>query len=155
MTKFTVTRHVPYSADQVYAIASDVACYREFLPLMKQSTVFNRANVTDGVDQFDAELVITYKKLGISETMRSKVKTDSTTRRVVASCVDDGPVRHLDATWHIVTAPQGGANIELDIDYTLKSKSLQFLLSGMFDLMMRKIMTAFEERARKLYGPAA
>jgi coenzyme Q-binding protein COQ10 len=155
MSRFTVTRHVPYTADQVYAIASDVSSYREFLPLMKQSVVFNREYVSDSVERFDAELVISYKKLSINETMRSKVETDSTERLVKASANDDGPVRRLDATWHIVEAPQGGANIVLDIDYTLKSKSLQFLLSGMFDLMMRKIMTAFEDRARRLYGPSA
>ncbi len=48
-----------------------------------------------------------------------------------------------------------GASINLNIDYTMKSRSLQFLMSGMFDLMMRKIMTSFEERAAKLYGPKA
>ena len=29
---------------------------------------------------------------------------------------------------------------------------LQLMLSGMFDFAVRKIMTAFEERARALYG---
>jgi hypothetical protein len=28
------------------------------------------------------------------------------------------------------------------------------VLSGMFDLAVRRIMSAFEERARVLYGPA-
>ena len=42
----------------------------------------------------------------------------------------------------------GGCEIEFTVDYALKSRSLQFLLSGMFDLVVRKIMNAFEARAR-------
>ena len=154
MSKFSVTRHVPYSAEQVYAIASDVASYRHFLPLMKRSDVYNVQMVADGVESFDSELNIAYKKLGINETMRSRVTTDRNTRIVTASSGDDGPIKHLVARWQIM--PEGkGASIALDIDYTLKSRSLQFLMSGMFDLIMRKVMTAFEERAQKLYGSKA
>jgi ribosome-associated toxin RatA of RatAB toxin-antitoxin module len=32
----------------------------------------------------------------------------------------------------------------------MASRMLQFLLSGMFDHIMRKIMTAFEERAKAI-----
>jgi len=154
MTKFTVSRHVPFTADQVYAIACDVSQYKTFLPLMKQSDVFNEAPGPGGVKKFDAEMTISYRKLGIRETMRSHVTADSSKRLVTASSKDDGPIKHLEATWHIVPEP-GGSSIVLNIDYTLKSRSLQFLMSGMFDLMMRKIMTAFEDRARKLYGASA
>jgi coenzyme Q-binding protein COQ10 len=151
MTKFSVSRHVKFTADQVYAIASDVASYKTFLPLTKQSDVFNERTIADGMKSFDAELTISYKKLGIRETMRSHVTADAGKRLVTATAKDDGPIKHLEATWRIVPE-QGGASIVLDIDYTLKSRSLQFLMSGMFDLMMRKIMTAFEHRAEKLYG---
>ena len=48
MTKFTVTRRVPFSADQIYSIAVDVAAYKEFLPLMTGSTVGNRKPMPGG-----------------------------------------------------------------------------------------------------------
>jgi coenzyme Q-binding protein COQ10 len=154
MTSFSVTRHVPYTADQVFAIASDVASYRHFLPLMKRSEVFNAKDNPDGTREFDAELTISYKKLGISETMRSRVVVNDAEKLVVASSRKDGPIDHLDAKWRI--RPEvNGASINLDINYTMKSRSLQFLMSGMFDLMMRKIMSAFEERAARLYGAKA
>lgn len=155
MTKVSVTRYVPYTADQVYAVASDVASYREFLPLMKQSTVYNQEYVEDGVERFEAEMTVSYKKLGISETIHSHVLTDANRRTVNARADDKGPMKHLDATWRIEEAPHGGANIVLDIDYALKSRSLQFLLSGMFDMVMRRLLTAFEDRAKRLYGASA
>lgn len=154
MTKFSVTRHVGYSAEQVYAIASDVSSYRHFLPLMKKSDVFNEKKSADGTAEFDAELNIAYKKLGINETMRSHVTTNPGEMWVTASSHKDGPIEHLEAKW-VIRPEAAGASINLNIDYTMKSRSLQFLMSGMFDLMMRKIMTAFEERAAKLYGPKA
>jgi coenzyme Q-binding protein COQ10 len=154
MTKFTVSRHVAYSADQVYAIASDVSSYRHFLPLMKKSDVFNAKDNPDGTREFEAELTISYKKLGISETMRSKVVANDAEKWVSATSRKDGPIDNLEAKW-VIVPEAGGSSINLNIDYTLKSRSLQFLMSGMFDLMMRKIMTAFEERAAKLYGPKA
>jgi coenzyme Q-binding protein COQ10 len=45
-------------------------------------------------------------------------------------------------------------DINFTVDYALKSKMLQVVLSGMFDMAVRKVMSAFEERARALYGPA-
>jgi coenzyme Q-binding protein COQ10 len=155
MSKVTVTRHVAFTPDQVYAIASDVASYREFLPLMKSSVVFNKEDLGGGRENFEAEMTVSYKKLGISETIHSRVAVDAKNRTVTARSDDKGPMKHLDATWRIEAAPRGGANIVLDIDYALKSKSLQFLLSGMLDLVMRKLLSAFEERAKRLYGVSA
>ena len=151
MPKFSVSRHVGHTADQVYAIAADVSSYRQFLPLLKRSDVFAGTVDEAGIRTFDAELNVAYKKLGIDETMRSHVTCNPSEKWVASTARNSGPIEHLEAKW--VITPEGkGSSIRLDIDYKLKSRSLQFLLSGMLDLMMRKIMTAFEERATKLYG---
>jgi len=155
MTKFTVTRRVPFSAGQIYAIAADVAAYKEFLPLVTGSAVRNRQTLPGGGESFDAALTIAYKKLDISETLTSHIVTDPATR-IVKAHAEEGPVKSLDSEWRIVAVGDNECDIQFDVDYTLRSRSLQFLLSGMFDLMVRRIMTAFEQRARKLYGvPAA
>ncbi len=154
MTKFTVTRRVPFSAGQIYPIAADVAAYKEFLPLVTGSTTLNRQKLPSGGESFDAALTIAYKKLNISETLTSHVVTDPESRTVTAHS-EEGPVKSLDSEWRIVAAGDDECDIQFTVDYTMKSRSLQFLLSGMFDLMVRRIMTAFEQRARKLYsGPA-
>lgn len=151
MPKFTVTRHVPFSADQIYAIAVDVAAYREFVPLLTGSAVRNRQKLAAGGESFDAALTIAYKKLNISETLTSHVETDPAGRTVRARS-EDGPVKSLETEWKIAAAGDNACDVHLTVDYTMKSRSLQFLLSGMFDLMVRRVMTAFEQRARKLYG---
>ncbi|MFN0194612.1 MAG: type II toxin-antitoxin system RatA family toxin [Aestuariivirga sp.] len=152
MTKYNVTRHVNYSADQIYAIAADVPSYHDFIPLVRLSTVRNWKRHDDGTETFDAHLLVTYRKLGIRETFTSKVVADPA-NRIVTSSGGGGAVKSLVSVWKIMPSPQGGADIEYAVDFTMNSRSMQFLLSGMFDLAVRKVMGAFEERARMLYGP--
>jgi coenzyme Q-binding protein COQ10 len=152
MTKYNVTRHVNYSADQIYAIAADVPSYHDFIPLVRLSTVRNWKRHDDGTETFDANLLITYRKLGIRESFTSKVVADPV-NRVVRSTGSGGAVKALTSVWKITPSPGGGADIEYSVDFTMSSRPMQFLLSGMFDLAVRKVMAAFEERARMLYGP--
>ncbi len=151
MAKFSAMRSVPYSVEQIFGIAGDVAEYPAFLPLVKRSTVTNVTTLPGGRKSFAADLQFAYPKLGISDTLRSRVIVDPAACTVTATS-NEGPVKSLVSEWKIVGRAKGGSDIHFTVDYTLKSRSLQFLLSGMFDLIVRRIMTAFEERARKLYG---
>jgi coenzyme Q-binding protein COQ10 len=153
MPKFSVTRSVPYTADQVFAIARDVARYKEFLPLVKRSVVRNAKTDEQGNEHFDGELTVAYDKLRIEEVMTSRVTVDPAALTVTARS-DQGPVKHLVSEWKIVPTGENRCDINFTVDYALKSKMLQVVLSGMFDMAVRKVMSAFEERARVLYGPA-
>ena len=153
MPQFSVTRSVPYTAEQVFAIARDVARYKEFLPLVKRSIVRGVRTDEQGREHFEGELTVAYQKLGIEEVMTSRVTVDPKALTVTARS-DQGPVKHLVSEWRIVSTGENRCDINFSVDYTLKSRMLQMVLSGMFDMAVRKIMTAFEERARQLYGTA-
>lgn len=153
MPKFSVSRSVPYTSEQVFAIARDVARYKEFLPLVKRSIVRNATTDELGREQFEGELTVSYDKLRIEEVMTSRVTVDPAARTVTARS-DQGPVKHLVSEWHIVPTGDRRCDINFTVDYALKSKMLQVVFSGMFDMAVRKVMSAFEERARQLYGPA-
>lgn len=153
MPNFSVSRSVPYTADQVFAIARDVARYKEFLPLVKRSIVRGAKADAQGREHFEGELTVAYDKLRIEEVMTSRVTVDPAALTVTARS-DQGPVKHLVSEWKIVPTGDNRCDINFTVDYTLKSKMLQMVLSGMFDMAVRKVMSAFEERARVLYGPA-
>jgi coenzyme Q-binding protein COQ10 len=153
MPQFSVTRSVPYSAEQVFAIARDVARYKEFLPLVRRSLVRNAVTAEDGIETFEGELTVAYEKLRIEEVMTSRVTVDPKVLTVTARS-NQGPMKHLVSEWRIVPTGENRCDINFEVDYQLKSRTLQFVLSGMFDLAVRKVMSAFEERARVLYGPA-
>ncbi len=153
MPKFNVSRSVPYTAEQVFAIARDVARYKEFLPLVKRSVVRGANTDARGLEHFEGELTVAYDKLRIEEVMTSRVTVDPQALTVTAQS-DQGPVKQLVSEWKIVPTGANRCDITFTVDYTLKSKMLQMVLSGMFDMAVRKVMSAFEERARVLYGPA-
>lgn len=151
MPRFNISRKVPYTVEQVFAISANVGQYRAFLPLVKRSVVRNRVQLGDGRETFSADLTVMYKKLGIEETLTSRVTVDPATHTVTSEA-NEGPVKHLRSVWRIVEAGPGQSEIHFEVDYQLKSRALQFVLSGMFDLIVRRVMSAFEERARLLYG---
>ena len=153
MPKYSISRKVPFTVDQVFAIASDVSQYKQFLPLVRRSRVISSSMLPDGREVLEAELSVNYKKLGIQESVHSTVTIDKKNRLVSARSTQ-GPVKHLDAEWRLAESGSGACDIQFNIDYALKSRTLQFVLSGMFDMMVRKVMNAFEERARQLYGSA-
>lgn len=153
MPKFSVTRSVPYTAEQVFAIARDVARYKEFLPLTKRSIVRNAKTHEDGTETFEGELTVAYDKLRIEEVMTSRVTVDPKALTVTARS-SEGPIRRLESEWRILATGENRCDIIFTVDYELRSRMLQMVFSGMFDLAVRKVMSAFEERARNLYGPA-
>jgi len=153
LPNFSVTRSVPYTAEQVFAIARDVARYKEFLPLVKRSLVRHAKTHEDGTETFEGELTVAYDKLRVEEVMTSRVTVNPKALTVTARS-NEGPVKHLESEWRIAGTGDSRCDITFTVDYQLKSRTLQFMFSGMFDLAVRKVMSAFEERARTLYGPA-
>ncbi len=153
MPQFNVSRSVPYSAEQVFAITRDVARYKEFLPLVKRSIVRNASSQEDGLETFEGELTVSHEKLRIEEVMTSHVTVDPAALTVTARS-NQGPVKRLVSEWKIVPTGEHRCDINFSVDSELKSRTMQFLLSGMFDMAVRRVMSAFDERARALYGPS-
>jgi coenzyme Q-binding protein COQ10 len=66
----------------------------------------------------------------------------------------EGPVKYLNSEWKLLSQTSNSCEIQFTVDYELKSRSMQFILSGMFDMIVRRIFSAFVDRATKLYGAA-
>ncbi len=48
-----------------------------------------------------------------------------------------------------------GSEVEMDIDYAMKSKMMQVLVSGMSTWAMRKIANALGDRVAEVHGHAS
>ena len=150
MPKFSTTHRVDFTPQQIFAVVADVERYKEFLPLVERSTVRNRKPAVDGNENFGADLLVGYKKMGIQETFSSQVQTSL--KDLSVSTVSSGSaVKKLISSWQIVAIEGGKSEITFAVDYEMKSPILQMLMKGMFDSAARKIMGAFEARAEKLY----
>jgi coenzyme Q-binding protein COQ10 len=152
MPHFQVTRRVSLKPEHIFAVIADVASYREFVPLVERSTVRARdKNAGDGEERFKADLVVAYHPLRVEEHFLSDVETSR--QSFTVKTTSRGPaINSLDACWTVSAAGPDQSDVTFEVDYELKGFFLQKIFSGMFDYAVRKIMTAFEERAKSLYS---
>jgi coenzyme Q-binding protein COQ10 len=151
MQHLSITRRVNLTPDQAYAIAADVASYKDFLPLLKRSVIRGARKKDGDVEIFDADLTVAFEKLRLQESFTSHVTADAGNLTVTATS-SDGPMKSLKAVWKISPQTDGKAEVSITVDYMLKSKLLQLAASGLMDFAAQKIMRAFEERGVALYG---
>jgi coenzyme Q-binding protein COQ10 len=153
LPKFSTTRRVNLTVEQAFAIAADVASYKDFLPLLKRSVIRGERKRVGDTEIFDADLQVAFEKLGLRETFTSQV-TCNTSDHTVTARSSDGPMKALKAVWKIQTAHDGKTEVSITVDYTMKSMMLQMVTGGLTDFAAQKIMQAFEERGKTLYGNA-
>ncbi len=145
VTKFHTTRRIAFAPQHLLAIVADVASYPEFLPLCGGARVWDEKDLGNGRRSFRASLDIAYPKLRLNETFVSDVVVD-TKRLTIRATSSEGPVQHIDNRW-LFSAVRGGCDIDFHLDYQMSSRLLQLAMGSVFDVAVRKIMTAFEERA--------
>jgi coenzyme Q-binding protein COQ10 len=149
MPLFKTTRRVAVPAHVAYVVAADVNAYKEFLPLLERSVIRGAISETNGTKSFHAELAIGYSKLNLRETFISYVICDSHTKTVTATS-NDHPFKDMKTVWTIRDA-NGQSDVEISINYTMRSMLLQFAVTSAMDMAVSKVMSAFEAQALKLH----
>jgi len=148
VTVFHTTRRIAFAPEYLLAIVADVASYPEFLPLCTGARVWDAKDQGDGRRSFRASLDIEYPKLRLKETFVSDVVVD-TRRYTIRATSSEGPVKHIDNRW-LFTDARGGCDIDFHLDYQMSSRLLHLAMGSVFEFAVRKVMTAFEERAHVL-----
>jgi coenzyme Q-binding protein COQ10 len=152
MPHFKVTRRVSLKPEQIFAVIADVGSYREFVPLVERSTVRARdPHSPQGSEKFKADLVVAYHPLRIEEHFASDVETDRRAMTVKTNSRGSA-LKSLTSMWQVTSVSENQSDVSFEVDYELKGFFLQKVVSGMFDYAVRKIMNAFEERAKRLYA---
>jgi coenzyme Q-binding protein COQ10 len=137
-------RRLPWRQDQMFDLVADVASYPEFLPWCTASRIRRREG-----DVFWADLVIGFKMFRERFTSKVTLERPDTIR------VDytEGPFRRMHNVWVFRPEPDGACVIEFDIDFEFRSALLQKAIGLLFHEAVRRMVGAFEARARELYGP--
>ncbi len=138
-------RLLPYTIEQLFALVADVERYPEFLPWCVASRIRRREG-----DVFFADLVIGFKM--VRERFTSKVTLSRPDRIDVT--YTEGPFHHLNNHWVFRPMPGGMTEIDFYVDFEFRSKLLQTLIGALFNEAVKLMVSAFEKRARQLYGPA-
>ncbi len=148
MPKHHETRKLPYSADQMFDLVSDVETYPQFIPWISAARITSRRDTEEG-EIVDADLVISFKVF--RERFTSRVTLDHETRRIDTEYLD-GPFRHMNSTWRFRDLEGKGCEVTFDVDFEFKNRILGSAAQMFFNDAMQRIVRAFERRAAKLYG---
>lgn len=147
MPKHHEERHLPYGAGQVFDLVADVAKYPEFLPWTSAARIRSRTP-TPGGEVMEADLVISFKVF--REKFGSRVTLLPDQGKILTEYLD-GPFKYMRSVWHITDAP-GGCAVVFDVDFEFRNAILQGVIGLVFDEAMRRVVRAFETRAKALYG---
>ena len=136
-------RVLSYTPEQLYRLVADVERYPEFLPWCLAARVRRRE-----ADLLVADLVIGFKML--RERFTSHVRLDEAGRKIHVTYVE-GPFRYLNNHW-VFMEHEEGCLIDFYVDFGFRSRILQKLMEPLFYEAVRRMVGAFEARARDLYG---
>jgi coenzyme Q-binding protein COQ10 len=144
MKTHTETRKLPYTAQQMFDLVADVARYPEFLPWCMGARIKEQRE-----DMLLADLMIGFKM--VREKFTSKVWLYRAERRIDVEYIN-GPFRQLKNHWTFVDEPGGGCRVEFFLEFEVSSVMLQKLIGVLFHEAVRRMVAAFETRAKQLYG---
>jgi coenzyme Q-binding protein COQ10 len=142
MPQHAEKRFLPYTAEQVFDLVADIECYPEFLPWCVGARILRR----DG-NVLKADVIVGFKML--RETFTSTVTLNRAENIEVE--YQRGPFKHLDNKWKFKSV-KGGCKIEFFIDFEFQSRLLRNIMGPLFGEAVRRMVGAFETRAKDIYG---
>ena len=134
-----------YSAEEMFALVTDVARYPEFLPWCDQSKVLE-----EDAQGMRAEIGISFGGIHQKFTTRN----DHEAGRKVKMKLVDGPFSQLDGEWRFIPLGEGqrACKVELDMHYGFDNAALGALVGPVFDKIAGSLVDAFVKRAEQVYG---
>ncbi len=147
MPTHSETRHLPYSADQMYQLVADVQSYPEFLPWTAAARIRSVDDKGDHTVML-ADLVISFKVF--RERFGSRVTLWPEMRKIDTEYLD-GPFSKMVSNWAFAEADDGGCDVSFHVDFEFRNKLLQTTATIFFNDAMQRVVRAFERRAADLY----
>ncbi|TAJ89664.1 MAG: type II toxin-antitoxin system RatA family toxin [Reyranella sp.] len=149
-TRHAERRVVGYPPHQLYELVADVARYPEFLPWCHAARIRRQESPTIEI----AELAIGFGPFHEKFVSRVVRTPDDPGGPRIETTGIEGPFRLLKSRW--VFQPHAeGTLIDFELEFDFRSLILQKTVQLLFAEAVRRMVSAFEARARKLYGNAS
>ncbi|HWY61415.1 MAG TPA: type II toxin-antitoxin system RatA family toxin [Rhizomicrobium sp.] len=141
MTEHRESRIVPYTADLMFQVVSDIEHYPQFLPWVVALRLLSREE-----NNLIAEMAVGYGPF--RERYTSRVTLDPAARSIAVVAIK-GPFRQLENHWRF-TPENAGCRIDFSIQFEFASPLLQATASKAFEKVVLKMTDAFVARAAAL-----
>lgn len=143
MPQIERTSLVPYSCKQMFDLVNDIPAYPEFVPGCTGTRILAQTD-----QSIDAELKIS--KAGIQQSFATR-NTLHEPNRIDLQLLD-GPFKSLNGAWHFEPLDDDACKIVLRLDFEFSSRMLQFAFGKVFNEVNRRMVDAFAQRAKVVYG---
>ncbi len=136
-------RFLPYTPEQLFDLVAEVEAYPEFLPWCLSIRVRKREE-----NVITADMVIGFK------IFRERFTTRVTLRRPgrIDVTYTQGPFKYLNNHWLFEPHGDGGCIIDFYVDFEFRTRLLQKAIGVVFNEAVRVMVSAYERRAKQLYG---
>jgi ribosome-associated toxin RatA of RatAB toxin-antitoxin module len=135
-----------FSAEEMFALVTDVPKYPEFLPWCDHASV-----LASDSQAMKAEVGISFG--GIRQTFTTY--NEHVPGREVRMKLVDGPFSHLDGRWKFIPLGQPGqraCKVEFELHYSFKNAALAALVGPVFDKIAGSLVDAFVKRSEHVYA---
>ena len=147
-TVIEAERVLPYAPADLCRLVGDVRVYPEFVPFLKTMRVLRETPLQQGGWQGVAAAEVGWKAITVH--FSTSVRCEPAKGEVEVALVQ-GPLHALNNKWWFTPYEQG-AHVRYWIAYEFKNPILQAAISANRDKLASRIMTAFENQARRKLG---
>ena len=146
MPKASVKRLIECDKNKLIDLVLDIEKYPTFVPYCIDAKVHER---NDNGDLIKIVADLTIGKGPFKDTYKSDVNFNKKYSSIYVKNIG-GPLKHLNNKW-IFEDHKEGTEIYFDVDFEIKNKFLNILMTTSFQYGLDKIADAFQERANKLF----
>ena len=146
MPSASVKRLIECNKSQLIDLVLDIEKYPTFVPYCIDAKVYEKKE-TDNFINIIADLTI--GKGPFNDTYKSDVRFNKKNNSIYVTNID-GPLKHLDNEWTFEDH-KDGTEIYFNVDFEIKNKFLNILMTTSFQYGLDKIADAFQDRANALF----
>ena len=145
MPKASVTRLIERDKVELINFVLDIEKYPEFIPFCIDSKVYEKKE-DDDIVNIIADLTIGRKPF--VDTYKSNVKYIKKQDHIHVTNID-GPLNYLENNWKFVQKDDF-TEVIFDVDFEIKNKFLNIIMTKSFEFGLNKIADAFQKRAETI-----
>ncbi len=134
---------VPYSAQQMYSLVTDVPSYTTYLPWCSKAYV--NAQHDDG---YTATIEFNLKGIKKSFTTRNTTRPYQEIEMKLVS----GPFQSLHGYWKFTDLGENSCKVEFELNYQFSSRILESTVGPVFKKISSSMVEAFHSQAVKQFG---
>jgi ribosome-associated toxin RatA of RatAB toxin-antitoxin module len=134
---------VPYSAEEMYALVSDIESYGTFLPWCGGARIVAR-----DADSVTAAIDIAYSGVHKTFTTRNRLSPG----RGMELQLVDGPFKFLQGDWRFEVLDEKACKVSLDMKFEFSNPLLGMVVGPVFSNIANGLVESFQRRAEGIYG---